>query len=385
MVGTGVPVYLDCAASSPPDPRVVELMVRHLTTDFGNPGSFTHQYGVTSRKAVERARDQIAAAAAVRRSEVFFTSGATEANNLAILGVAQGNAVPGHMVSTQIEHPSVLEPLRILESRGWQITRVAPSPQGWVRAEDVVGAVRADTRLISVMHVNNETGVQQPIDEIASAMSGSSAILQVDASQSFGKIFEPLRHPRIDLMSVSGHKMGGPQGVGALLVRKRVRGEIKPLLFGGGQEGGLRPGTLPAHLIAGFGLAAELAALEIAERTAAAVEFQRQVLERLQPADFVLHGDQARLSPYILNLGFPGLDNQQVTEAWAGLAAVSNGSACTSQQQHCSHVLHAMGIGDEQAASAIRLSWSHRTELPDFDAMIEALQQLPRENHGRTS
>jgi len=237
--------------------------------------------------------------------------------------------------------------------------------------------------MVSVMHVNNETGVMQPIEEIAAGMSGSSAMLHVDASQGFGKIFGPVRHPRIDLMSISAHKMGGPQGVGALIARKRIRPALQPLMFGGGQEAGIRPGTLPVHLIAGFGLAAELSTREAGNREAFARQFQKRVLEGLEPAGFVVNGDLDRLSPYILNVSLPGLDNQQVTDAWATLAAVSNGSACTSHQVHCSHVLHAMGYSDLRAASAIRLSWGPQTETPDFDAMVNALHALPKQEvHG---
>jgi len=353
-------------------------MVRHLAVEFGNSGSYTHEYGTAARKAVEHARDQVSAAISARRSEVFFTSGATEANNLALLGVARG-----HIVTTEIEHPAVLEPLRVLEKRGLEVTRIAPTPGGWVRAEEMLAAIRPDTSIVSVMHVNNETGVMQPVIEIAEGMSGSSATLHVDASQGFGKIVGPLRHPRIDLMSISAHKMGGPQGVGALIVRKRVRPALQPLMFGGGQEAGVRPGTLPVHLIAGFGLAAELSVSEAETRGVFARQFQKRVLEGLKPAGFVVNGDLNRLSPYILNVSFTGLDNQLVTEAWATLAAVSNGSACTSQQAHCSHVLHAMGYSDLRAASAIRLSWGPQTETPDFDAMVSALQMLPKEEvHG---
>ena len=187
------------------------------------------------------------------------------------------------------------------------------------------------------------------------------------------------------MMSLSAHKMGGPQGVGALIVRRRLRPFLKPLMFGGGQEGGLRPGTVPVHLAAGFGLAAELAVTESAAWNEAAARYQRRILDGLRPVGPVVNGDLDRLSPYILNVSFPGLDNQQVTEAWSTLAAVSNGSACTSQQVHCSHVLHAMGFNDERAYSAVRLSWNQQTELPDLAAMVKALQRLPREAHGGVS
>ncbi len=375
----GAAVYLDCAASTPADPRVVEVMLRHYTSAIGNAGSYTHGYGAAARRSVEQARDQIAAAIGARRSEIVFTSGATESNNLAILGTA-GEA--GHLVTTAIEHPAVLGPVRELEKRGWGVTRVAPTAGGWVRAEDVLAAVRGETRLVSVMHVNNETGVTQPVGEIAAGLGDSPVLFHVDASQGFGKRMEVLRAGRIDLMSLSGHKMGGPQGVGALVVRRRVRQGMRPLLFGGGQEGGVRPGTQAVALIAGFGLAAELAVQEAAEREASAVRFRQMVLDGLQGLEYAVNGDLDEMSPYLLNVSFAGLDSQQVTEAWGELAAVSNGSACTSQQVHCSHVLHAMGIDDVRAAGAVRLSWSHATARPDFAAMAAALRELPRGEHG---
>jgi cysteine desulfurase len=383
MTRTHAPVYLDCAATAPPDPRVIELMLRHLSEDYGNAGSYTHVYGAAARRAVERARDQIAAAVTARRSEIFFTSGATESNNLAILGTAGGAGSVSHIVTTAIEHPAVLEPVRVLEKRGCEVARVAPTPGGWVRAADVLAAVRDDTRLVSVMHINNETGVEQPIVEIAAGLQNSSTLFHVDASQGFGKIMEPLQLPRIDLLSLSAHKMGGPQGIGALVVRRRVRAAINPVTFGGGQEGGIRPGTLPVHLIAGFGLAAEIAVREAAERHSLALRFRSQILEGWKNIEFSINGDPDRMSPYVLNLSFPGLDSQQVTEAWSTLAAASNGSACTSRQIHCSHVLHAMGYDDARSASAVRLSWNHATRLPDLHAMARALKNLPRGGNGR--
>ena len=376
------PIYLDCAATTPPDPRVIELMHYHLAVEFGNQGSRTHDYGARARTAVEHARNQIAAVVAARRSEVIFTSGATEANNLAIFGVTTGTPRK-HIVTTQIEHPSVGEPITELEARGFQVTRITPTSGGWVDAQEVLSAVRADTALISVMHVNNETGVIQPIREIAEGLHKSDIRLHVDAAQGFGKILETLRHPRIDLISACAHKIGGPQGVGALIARRRGGLRLQPILFGGGQEGGLRAGTLPAHLIAGFGLAAELAFREADERFQRAAEFRARVLKQLMPTNFELNGDAARTSPYILNLSFPGLDNEQVIDAWRDFVAVSNGAACASQRNYCSHVLNAMGINGQRAAGALRLSWYQASQTPNLTALVDALKSIPVGRDGR--
>ena len=371
------PVYLDCAATCPLDPRVQAELRRFSEVDIGNAGSRTHDYGRTARQAVERARAHVARVAGVRRNEIIFTSGATESNNLALLGLeSHGRAQRRmHVVSTRIEHHAVLEPLRVLGSRGFDLTLVDPEPGGWVDADRVAGAVRSDTLLVSVMQVNNETGIQQPIAEIADRLAGSPAFLHVDAAQGFGKALDALRHQRVDLISVSGHKICGPKGAGALIVRHRngTRPPLTPLLHGGGQELGLRPGTLPVPLIAAFGKAAELAVDEYDARLATATAFQERLLAGLAPLAPRVHGDSDRRLPYILNLSIPGWDKETLIEAWAGLAAISDGAACTSQSYTCSHVLAAMGLSPEDEAGAVRISWCHLSEMPDLEALTGAL------------
>jgi cysteine desulfurase len=399
-------VYLDCAATTPIDPRVREVVLRFLDEDFGNAGSRTHDYGQRARRAVEQARQQVAAVAGALRGDVIFTSGATESNNLAILGVAAG-AIPhpsplpasgareaqtlapergegrvrGHIVTTAIEHHAVLEPVRELERRGFEVTIVQPESGGWVDAEAMRAAIRPDTLLVSMMHVNNETGVIQPVAELASIVErdGLSCALHVDAAQGFGKELAPLRHQRIDFISVSGHKIGAPKGVGALIARRRSRADrpaLAPLTFGGGQELGLRPGTLPVPLIAGLGLAAELAAAECDRRHARCLAFRERMLAGLAPLGATVNGDQARTVPNILNLTIPGIESDAAIEAWAQLAAISNGAACTSQSYTCSHVLSAMGIGSRRAEGALRISWTHDSTLPDLAAMVDAIEVM---------
>jgi cysteine desulfurase len=376
-------VYLDCAATTPLDPRVREVVLRYLDDDFGNAGSRTHEYGQRARRAVEQARQQVAAVVSASRGDVIFTSGATEANNLAILGVAAASPAgrPRHVVTTAIEHHAVLEPVRELERRGFEVTIVQPEAGGQVDAQTMRAAIRPDTVLVSMMHVNNETGVIQPVAELASLVErdGFACALHVDAAQGFGKELPALRHQRIDFISVSGHKIGAPKGVGCLIARRRNRADrpaLAPLAFGGGQELGLRPGTLPVPLIAGLGLAAELAAAECDSRHARCRAFRDQVIAGLAPLRPVVNGDPERTLPNILNLTIPGIESDAAIEAWADLVAISNGAACTSQSYTCSHVLSAMGIGSRRAEGALRLSWSHDSTLPDLAAMVDAIRVM---------
>jgi cysteine desulfurase len=338
------------------------LVVRYLAEEFGNAGSRTHGYGARARSAVEEARYHVAAVVGAARGDVVFTSGATESNNLAILGLA---GEPGHAVTTAIEHHAVLEPVAELERRGWRVSRVMPG--------QVADAVRPDTRLVSVMQVNNETGEALPIAEVADRLEGHTAFLHVDAAQGYGKRLDDLRHPRIDMVSVSGHKIHGPKGVGALILRRRAGGRapIAPLLFGGGQERGLRPGTLPVHLIAGLGKAAELALAEHADRTARVEAYRRALLHGLAPLRPLVNGTSE--GGNIINLSIPGRAAEEVIDAWADLVAISQGAACTSQAYTCSHVLSAMGLDEERKAGAVRLSWCHFSELPDLARMVQAL------------
>ncbi len=373
-----MPIYLDCAATTPLDARVRAEMLRYLDDDFGNAGSRTHNWGLRARTAVEHARDQVAAVVGVGRGDVIFTSGATESNNLAILGLAGAAQHRTHVVSTAIEHHAVLEPLAELGRRGFEITFVPPDAGGAVDPCAVLNAVRPETLLVSVMHVNNETGVIQPIVEIADGLQlrRANAYLHVDAAQSFAREIEALRHPRIDLISVSAHKINGPKGVGALITRRRgqERSPLQPLMFGGGQERGLRPGTMPVPLAVGLGLAAELAVAERSARASRCAAFRESLLAGLAPLDPAVNGDMTRAVPYIINLSFPGLDAEVVIDAWSELVGISNGAACTSQSYTCSHVLDAMRMPSSRMDGALRFSWCAATPEPDWRALVAAVE-----------
>jgi cysteine desulfurase len=370
-----MPAYLDCAATTPIDPRVQAEVLRCLGGEVGNAGSRTHEFGSRARAVVEHARDQVAAVTASSRGDVIFTSGATESNNLAIFGLAAGAGNRRHVVSTAIEHAAVLEPLEELQRRGFEVTFVGPDSGGGVDAEALVAAVRDDTLLVSMMHVNNETGVILPIGDVADRLERSGVYLHVDAAQSFAREIPSLRHPRIDLISASAHKINGPMGVGALLARRRngQRPPLQPIVFGGGQERGLRSGTMPVALIAGFGLAAELALSEADARAERCRALRRSVLEGLAPLEPSINGDPSRSVPYILNVAFPGLDSETVIEAWSGLVAISNGAACSSQRYTCSHVLSAMSVPAWQRDGALRFSWCAASTEPNWRELVSAL------------
>ena len=373
------PIYLDCNATAPMDPAVREVVLSWLA-DVGNAGSRTHEYGLRARKAVERARDQVAAVVGARPDELVFTSGATESNNLAIQGLAPFAQASGrrHVVSTAIEHKAVLEPLAALAAKGFEVTLVPPESGGAVQPEAVRAAVRKDTVLVSVMQVNNETGVRQPIEAVAAALEGHAAYLHVDAAQGFGKEFEALRSPRIDLVSVSSHKIYGPVGVGALVARRRGFDKLPLacLLHGGGQERGLRPGTLPVALIAGLGAAAETAAAEVEARRARCAEVRGHALAALRPLRIRIHGTLERALPHVLNFSVEGVDSEALMVGLRDLVAVSNGSACTSQSYAPSHVLEAMGLPPAEVAGAVRMSWCHLTPTVDWEAVAARIVSL---------
>lgn len=356
------PVYLDHASTTPVDPEVAALVMHYMVEEFGNAGSRTHVYGAAAAKAVQRAREQVAEVVSGRPDDVIFTSGATEANNLAILGLAEHGLSEGrrHIVSTQIEHKAVLEPLEEMERRGFEVTLVAPERSGRVSEESVLREVREDTLLVSVMTVNNETGVIQPVVEIAEGLSDGGPYFHTDAAQAYAKLEGVLCHPRIDMISVSGHKIRAPKGVGSLILKRRQyrRAPIKPLLYGGGQERGLRPGTLPVQLIAAMGLACQKTCRsqpghQELDRTIQ--EWMRDLDNRFGHHGLRIAGESAPKVGWIRMVSVdPSFDSEALIIALKDVASVSNGSACTSTEYTSSHVLHAMGA--DHLNSFIRLS-----------------------------
>ena len=374
------PIYLDCNATTPMEPQVFDRVRFFLEEEFGNEGSRTHSFGARSKQAVQRARDQIAEVVASKREEVIFTSGATESNNLATLGLedfGRSNSKM-HVIATAIEHKAVLEPLEELESRGFDVTLVPVNAEGWVEPESIEKALRPETLLVSVMQANNETGVRQPLAGISRVLDRSEAFFHVDAAQGFGKDIETLRDKRIDLLSVSGHKIYGPKGVGALVTRKRGfrKPPLKPLTFGGGQERGLRPGTLPVALIAGLGEAASLALRDHEKRKMRCEEIRKEAIAAFSPLSPKLIGDAELVMEHVLCLAFPRVDSEALMVSLKDLIAISNGSACTSHSYTPSHVLKAMGLDDDQVAEAVRISWCHLTPEVDWERVRDRIKTL---------
>ena len=376
------PVYLDHAATTPVDSRVAAAMAQCLTVEgeFGNPASASHSFGDAAGALVETARAQVAAAVGAAPSEVIWTSGATEADNLAIFGVAQYYREHGrHIITAHTEHKAVLDPCRELERRGWHVTYLAPDSGGVVHPDQVAAALQADTVLVSIMQVNNETGVIQDIAAIGAVCARhGGARLHVDAAQSVGKIAVDFAGLGVDLMSLSAHKVYGPKGVGALLVSRRggrggdrERVQLTALQFGGGQERGLRAGTVATHQVVGMGLAFELA------RTAPPSEAERiaALRERLWRGLASLggtfrNGDPKRSVPHVLNVSFEGVEGESLLAAVRGRLAVSTGSACTSALQEPSYVLRALGRDDTLSESSLRFGLGRGTGESDVDTAV---------------
>jgi cysteine desulfurase len=374
------PVYLDCNATTPLDPAVREVLFHYLADEYGNEGSRTHEYGARAKQAVQKARDQVGAAVCAKRDEVIFTSGATESNNLAILGLADYGLEAGrrHLIGTRLEHKAVLEPLEALEKKGFEVSWIGCDEHGRVRVEELEAALRPDTLLVSVMASNNETGVRQPLDEVCRLLKNHGAYLHTDAAQSFGKDLKALCNERIDLISISGHKIYAPKGIGALITRRRgyERPSLRPLIHGGGQERGLRPGTLPVALVAALGVAAEVAVKDHEKRMKYCRKLKTAALKAFNSLSPRIHGRPEETMDHVLNLAFPDIDSEALIVALKDLVAISNGSACTSSSYTPSHVIKAMGYSDDESNEAIRLSWCHMTPEVDWEAVAERVKLM---------
>ena len=382
-----LPIYLDYAATTPVDPRVAEKMCGCLTMDgiFANPASRSHLYGWQAEEAVEQARRQVADLVKADPREVVWTSGATESDNLAIKGAAYAFAERGrHIVTSQIEHKAVIDPCRQLEREGFEVTYLKPGTDGRITPEQLQEALREDTILVSLMHVNNEIGVINDIAALGAVARGRGILFHVDAAQSTGKLPIDLKQLPVDLMSFSAHKSYGPKGVGALYVRRSPDVRIEALIHGGGHERGMRSGTLAPHQLVGMGEAFALAGKEMAVETRRIAELHAALLDGLKDLEGVsLNGSAEHRVPHNLNLAFSGVDGELLLLGLRDLA-VSTGSACTSASVEPSYVLRAIGLTAELAHSSIRLSLGRFTSMDDVQQAAEVLcKAVTRLRHGK--
>jgi len=370
-----LPVYLDYSATTPVDSRVAEKMIPFLTENFGNPASRSHSFGWVAEKAVEQAREEVAKLVNADPKEIVWTSGATESDNLAIKGAAHFYETKGrHLITLKTEHKAVLDTMRELESQGFEVTYLDPKPNGLLDLEAFKAALRPDTSLVSIMHVNNEIGVVQDIAAIGHICREKGVIFHVDAAQSTGKVEIDLEKMPVDLMSFSAHKTYGPKGIGALYVRRKPRIRLKAMMHGGGHERGLRSGTLATHQIVGMGEAFRIAREEMAEESKRIRVLRDKLLAGIENIEEVfVNGDLEQRVPHNLNASFNYVEGESLMMAIKDLA-VSSGSACTSSSLEPSYVLRALGRSDELAHSSIRFSIGRYTTEADIDFAISLLK-----------
>jgi len=368
-----LPIYLDYAATTPVDPRVAQSMLVYMTEKFGNPASTSHAFGHDAAHAVERARAQVAALVGASARDIVWTSGATESNNLALKGAAHANRARGrHLITMTTEHKAVLDTMRRLEGEGYEVSYLEPQANGLLDLAAFEAALRPDTILASVMMVNNEIGVIQPIGELGRICRARGVLLHVDAAQAAGKLAIDVERLQVDLLSLSAHKLYGPKGVGALYVRSDPRVAIEAQMDGGGHEQGRRSGTLPSHQIVGMGEACELARLDLPGESSRIAALQARLRSGLAALPGVrFNGDLEQRIAHTLNVSFEGVD--ALADRLPGIA-VSAGSACNSASAAPSYVLRAIGLGEALARGAMRISLGRYTSAADVDYLLRQLR-----------
>ena len=383
MNDSTAPIYLDHNATTPVDPEVLKAMMPYFEAEFGNPASSHHHHGNRAQEAVAKARSQVAQSLGARNNEIVFTSGCTEANNIALLGVARARPEKTHLITSSIEHPAVLEPLRSLVGEGFALTELQPDEMGRVAPEDIEQDIRPDTGLVSIMGANNEVGTLQPIAEIGQLCEANDVIFHSDLAQVMAHRTVDVQKEHIHLASISAHKAYGPKGVGALYVRSRSpRVRVRPIYLGGGQERGLRPGTLPTALIVGLGEALHQAEKNAPAESARLRKLVEVFLERVHAKvpDIVVNGDPSNRLPGNLSLSIDGIEPLALMQKLNSVSSFSASSACATETVETSHVLLAMFGDTPRARGAFRISPGRFTKTADMertaDAMIEAVQHL---------
>lgn len=379
-------IYLDNNSSSPIDERVLAVMVDVYLNSYGNADSRTHNHGEQARIIVENARKQVASLLEINSSEVFFTSGSTESNNITIQGLEEYALKTNkkHIITSAIEHKSILETVNMMKKKGFDVDIVNPDLSGQINVQEILDKVRDDTLLVSVMHVNNETGIIQPVDRLGTELEKRNILFHVDATQSCGKLVDEIKNLKYNMLSFSAHKLRGPQGVGVLILKKKKYKlpPVKNIMYGGQQEGGIRPGTIPVALVAGCGKACEIAEKEYRENSQKCKSLKVILEELLKKSNVNYHynGAQQYCIDSSVNICFKGVMSEALMLSSKQYCSVSNGSACTSKSYSPSYVLEAMGIPTEDIENSIRISWGPETNEIEFrdniNKMIEIAKSL---------
>lgn len=373
-------LYLDYNASAPLRKEVLDVMVDAYTNVIGNADSRTHSYGTAAQKFVQEKRRQIASVLNIDPADLIFTSGSTESNNMAILGIVKWAKENGktHIVTTSMEHKAILEPLHHLEQQGFTVDYINPGPDGRVAVADVVSRIQENTALVSVMYVNSETGIVQPVQELGELLDEKEVYFHIDATQALGKLNDEIRHTKYNMMSMTAHKIGGPQGIGAFVLKRGKdfkRPPIEPLMYGGPQERGYRPGTTPIALIAGFAEAVSLSEKEHETMMRKCAAIKENFMKAIQGMNYQINGDPKYCLPTTINISFTGLDAEAAFLCLGDDFAFSNGSACNSAGHKLSYVLEAMGLDPVRRAEAIRLSWDGSVDV-DFSKFVDTIRQI---------
>lgn len=378
-------IYLDYNASAPIDDRVLNRMIEVYQNNVGNADSRTHEYGNNARNIVEKARKQVANLLDISSSEVFFTSGATESNNIAIQGLQEyaNNTNKKHIITTAIEHKAIIETVKAMGKKGFDVEIVNPDISGRIKTEDILSRIKDETLLVSIMHVNNETGIIQPVKEIGQALQDQQILFHIDATQSCGKLVDELCELQYDMLSFSAHKLQGPQGVGVLVLRKKGYRlpPVKNIMYGGQQEHGIRPGTLPVALIAGCGEACEISKQKYKENTKKNRFLRNTLIRELNNSgiEYYFNGDQENCIDSTVNIYFPGVMSEALMLSTKEFCGISNGSACTSKSYSPSYVLVAMGLPVERIESSVRISWGPDTDQEAFSLNVRELLKIAKQ------
>lgn len=377
-------IYLDNNSSSPIDERVLAVMVDVYLNSYGNADSRTHNHGEQARIIVENARKQVASLLEINSSEVFFTSGSTESNNITIQGLEEYALKTNkkHIITSAIEHKSILETVNMMKKKGFDVDIVNPDLSGQINVQEILDKVRDDTLLVSVMHVNNETGIIQPVDRLGTELEKRNILFHVDATQSCGKLVDEIRNLKYNMLSFSAHKLKGPQGVGVLILKKKKYKlpPVKNIMYGGQQEGGIRPGTIPVALVAGCGKACEIAEKEYRENSRKCKSLKVILEELLKKSNMNYHynGAQQYCIDSSVNICFKGVMSEALMLSSKQYCSVSNGSACTSKSYSPSYVLEAMGIPTEAIENSIRISWGPETNEIEFRDNINKMIEIAK-------